>query len=428
MIRDPVVLLRNLVLSLSDALDLVHLVAVDHQQRVAYMTLRLAMQAEWPPGERTDLLYAAALHDIGLLSVEERIGFLQGEMEDTDRHARMGGNLLSRFDPFREAAGIVRFHHKAWDAMDAWDGVPVSARRSANAVNLADFVERRIRRDAGILGQVPGIVAAVDDLRGKQISPDLVDAFHDLAGVESFWLDTVSPHVDAVIAGMVDWPRVILGMDGLEQIGRILSRIVDYRSAYTATHSGGVAASASALARRLFFEERECRLVRIAGLLHDLGKVAVPTAILEKPDRLSSREFDVIRGHAYHTFRILSAIGGFEGITQWAAFHHERMDGNGYPFHHKGDALPLGSRILAVADVFTALVENRPYRNGIGREGTVAILREFASDGALDGRIVTVLEDGYDAIDRERREAQEVYAEEFSLMDEGEDGGTRPSP
>ena len=428
MIRDPVVLLQNLVLSLSDALDLVHLVAVDHQQRVAYMTLRLAMQAEWPPGERTDLLYAAALHDIGLLSVEERIGFLQGDMEDTDRHARMGGNLLSRFDLFRNAAGIVRLHHKAWDAMDAWDGVPVPARRSANAVNLADFVERRIRRDAGILGQVPGIVAAVDDLRGKQISPDLVDAFHDLAGVESFWLDTVSPHVDTVIAGMVDWPRVILGMDGLEQIGRILSRIVDYRSAYTATHSGGVAATASSLARKLFFEERECRLVQIAGLLHDLGKVAVPTAILEKPDRLSSWEFDVIRGHAYHTFRILSAIGGFEEITQWAAFHHERMDGNGYPFHHKGDALPLGSRILAVADVFTALVENRPYRNGIGREGTIAILREFASDGALDGRIVTVLVDEYDAIDRDRGEAQEVYAEEFSRKDEGEEGGARPSP
>ncbi|OGP26103.1 MAG: hypothetical protein A2X91_11200 [Deltaproteobacteria bacterium GWB2_65_81] len=431
MIRDPVVLLQNLVLSLSDALDLVHLVAVDHQQRVAYMALRLALQAEWPPGERTDLLYAAALHDIGILSVEERVGILQGDLEDTDRHARLGGSLLSRFDPFRRAAGIVGFHHKEWDATDGWDGVPDPVRRSANAINLADFVERRIRRDAGILGQAPGIVAAVDDLRGKQISAELVDAFHKLAGVESFWLDAVSPHVDTVIAGMVDWPRVILGMDGLEQIGRILSRIVDYRSAYTATHSGGVAASASVLARRLLFEERECRLVRIAGLLHDLGKVAVPNAILEKAGRLSSWEFDVIRGHAYHTFRILSAIGGFEEITQWAAFHHERMDGNGYPFHHKGDALPLGSRILAVADVFTALIENRPYRNGMGREETTAILRGFASDGALDGRIVTALVDGYDAIDRERREAQEVYAEEFPRRDEGDEGeggGIRPSP
>src|SRR3972149_6866533 len=112
MLRAPVVLLQSLVLSRSDALDLVHLVAVDHQQRVAYMALRLALQAEWPPGERTGLLYAAALHAIGILSVEERVGILQGDLEDTDRHARLGGSLLSRFDPFRRAAGIGGFHHK----------------------------------------------------------------------------------------------------------------------------------------------------------------------------------------------------------------------------------------------------------------------------------------------------------------------------
>jgi putative nucleotidyltransferase with HDIG domain len=211
-------------------------------------------------------------------------------------------------------------------------------------------------------------------------------------------------------------------MDSLEQIGQILSRIVDFRSSYTATHSSGVAAAAEHLARRLFFEDRECRLIRIAGHLHDLGKVAVPNAILEKPARLNSSEFDVIRGHAYHTFRILESIGGFEEISRWAAFHHERMDGNGYPFHHRGDALPLGSRILAVADVFTALTENRPYRRGVLRDGTIGILREFASNGSLDGRIVSVLIDGYDPINRDRADTQEASAAEYSRR--GQDRGS----
>jgi HD-GYP domain-containing protein (c-di-GMP phosphodiesterase class II) len=210
-------------------------------------------------------------------------------------------------------------------------------------------------------------------------------------------------------------------MDSLEQIGQILSRIVDFRSSYTATHSGGVAVTASLLARRLLFEERECRLVRIAGHLHDLGKVAVPNAILEKPARLNASEFDVIRGHAYYTYQILSNIGGFEEITQWAAFHHERMDGRGYPFHYRGDALPLGSRILAVADVFTALTENRPYRQGVLRDGTIGILREFASNGSLDGRIVSVLVDEYEPINRDRAETQEAFAAEYSRR--GEDRG-----
>lgn len=427
MIRDPVVLLQNLVLSLSDALDLVHLIAVDHQLRVAYIALRLTLPVDRSPEERTDLLYAAALHDIGILSVEEKIDLMQGDVEDLDRHMRLGADLLSRFDLFRPASEIVRHHHKPWAATDGWDGVPETVRLCANAVHLADTVERMIRRDAGILGQVPQISAAVDRLKGERFSPDLVDAFHDVSPIESFWLDAVSPRVSSIITGMVEWPRVTLRLDGLEQIGQILSRIVDFRSAYTASHSNGVAAAAEQIARRLFFEERECRLLRVAGHLHDLGKVAVPNAILEKAARLSSSEFDVIRGHAYHTYQILANIGGFDEITQWAAFHHERMDGNGYPFHHKGEALPLGSRIMAVADVFTALTEDRPYRNGVGREKTIGILREFVSNGSLDPRIVSVLIDEFDPIDRERAEAQDAYAEEFSHRGEGRDGGLNPA-
>jgi len=201
---------------------------------------------------------------------------------------------------------------------------------------------------------------------------------------------------------------------GREQIGRILSRIGDFRSPYTASHSSGVAATAGELGRRLLFEERECRLLRIAGHLHDLGKVAVPNAILEKAGRLSSPEFDVIRGHAYHTYRILTNIGGFEEITQWAAFHHEPMDGNGYPFHHKGETLPLGARIMAAADKFTAVTEKRPYRGGLDRWNAVKLLKEFASDGALDPRIVSVLIDDFGPVDKVRVEAQEAYAAEFS--------------
>ncbi|HEX9205376.1 MAG TPA: HD domain-containing phosphohydrolase [Candidatus Deferrimicrobiaceae bacterium] len=418
MIRDPVVLLQSLVLSLSDSLDLVHHAAVDHQQRVAYIALRLTLPMSRSVEEQSELLYAAALHDIGMLSVEDRIDLMLGEMEDLDSHVRIGAQLLGRFDLFRTTAEIVRYHHKPWNARDGWEGVPPPVRLSANAVHLADTVERLIRRDTGVLGQVPRIVAEVDRVSGEQFSPDLVDSFHAFAGIESFWLDAVSPRIDSVISGMVEWPRVILPMDSLEQFGQILSRIVDFRSSFTATHSSGVATTASLLARRLLFEERECRLIRIAGHLHDLGKVAVPNAILEKPARLNSSEFDVIRGHAYHTFRILENIGGFEEISRWAAFHHERMDGNGYPFHHRGDALPLGSRILAVADVFTALTENRPYRRGVMRDGTIGILREFASSGSLDGRIVSVLIDGYEPINRDRADTQEAYAAEYSRRDE----------
>ncbi len=79
----------------------------------------------------------------------------------------------------------------------------------------------------------------------------------------------------------------------------------------------------------------------VAGYLHDLGKVAVPNAILNKPGKLDPEEFDVIRAHTYHTYHILSTIGGFEEIAIWAAFHHERLDGKGYPFHVRGEDIPF---------------------------------------------------------------------------------------
>ena len=108
--------------------------------------------------------------------------------------------------------------------------------------------------------------------------------------------------------------------------------------------------------------------MRAAGYLHDLGKIAVPSRILDKPAPPSQHEWAVLREHTYHTFRVLDTIGGMPQISEWAAFHHERLDGTGYPFGHEGKDLTLGARIMAVADIFTAVTEDRPYRAALCEE------------------------------------------------------------
>src|SRR5208337_2538002 len=102
----------------------------------------------------------------------------------------------------------------------------------------------------------------------------------------------------------------------------------------------------------------------IAGLLHDIGKLSVPEDILEKPAPLDCSEVNKIKAHSFMTHRILENIGSLDKITQWASLHHERLNGTGYPYHYGKEKLPVGARIIAVADVFTALTENRPYRKG----------------------------------------------------------------
>ncbi len=416
MIRDPVVMLDNLVLSFSDSLDLIHPCAVDHQQRVAYLALRITEGMGYRDAERADLLYAAALHDIGILSVEEKIESMRVEFADASRHVDLGVDLLRRLDIFARAAEFVRFHHQPWADEAGWEWyVDGPQKLLANAIHLADVVDRIVRRDVPVLRQVPSIVDRLTAMAFPEFSPVLMESFRELAGREAFWLDFASPRIYSVLTHLIQWPRVLVTLDNLEQIGQIFSRIVDFRSRFTATHSIGVATAAVELARRLHFGERECRLMRIAGHLHDLGKVAVPNRILDKPDKLDTAEFDVIRGHTYHTYHILSTIGGFEEISMWASHHHERLNGRGYPFHLTGDELPLGSRIMAVADVFTAAAESRAYRKGTGRRETVPILESLVRDGGLDARVVRLLVKDFDEIDRIRAAAQEAFAAEYAV-------------
>jgi HD-GYP domain-containing protein (c-di-GMP phosphodiesterase class II) len=146
--------------------------------------------------------------------------------------------------------------------------------------------------------------------------------------------------------------------------------------------------------------------MRIAGYMHDLGKLAVPAEILDKPARLNRGEYDVVRHHTFYTYRILEPIAPLRTINAWAAFHHERLDGSGYPFHLKGKDLPLGSQIMAVADVFTALAEDRPYRAGMKRSAALKILDGMTAAAALNGEVVAMLRKHYDELDAVRVQAQ----------------------
>lgn len=144
--------------------------------------------------------------------------------------------------------------------------------------------------------------------------------------------------------------------------------------------------------------EFEVQLMEVAGNVHDLGKLAVPNAILEKPGKLSEEEFQVMKKHTYFTYTILNTIGGLRQLPEWAAFHHERLDGKGYPFHLSGETLDTGARIVAVADVFTALAEDRPYRKGMDSGKIVDIVRRMVAEDKLDGQVVQVLADNMEGI------------------------------
>ena len=152
------------------------------------------------------------------------------------------------------------------------------------------------------------------------------------------------------------------------------------------------------MSRLYGFCEYETQSLRIAGNLHDLGKLAVPAGILNKPGALSREEYAVIKSHTYYSYNVISSIKGLTQIAEWASFHHERLDGTGYPFHIMGRRMTIGSRIMAVADIFTALTEARPYRKGMDRAGIGKIMNEMGKNDVVDRKIVSLLFDEYDRI------------------------------
>ena len=166
------------------------------------------------------------------------------------------------------------------------------------------------------------------------------------------------------------------------------ARIVDYKSPFTSTHSIGVAEDAEKLSRHMGFDEETVQKMYLAGALHDIGKVAIGNEILEKPGKLTDEEFKTMKHHAAYTYYILSDIDDFEEIRDWAAFHHERLDGTGYPFGRSAAELNTQERIMACVDIYQALTESRPYKQGMTHEKASSILWDMAKKGWIDGDIV----------------------------------------
>ncbi len=134
-------------------------------------------------------------------------------------------------------------------------------------------------------------------------------------------------------------------------------------------------------------------IVGLAGALHDIGKMAVGNEILEKPDKLTDEEFDKMKNHVGYTYLILSQVDGFEDIRDWAALHHEKLNGKGYPFGKTADELNEQERIMACVDIYQALTEERPYKKGMSHEKTCDILDEMAEKGFVDADISRKMRD-----------------------------------
>jgi putative two-component system response regulator len=179
-------------------------------------------------------------------------------------------------------------------------------------------------------------------------------------------------------------------LESAQSVVFALARAVEAKSSYTKGHSDRVRGYALKLADRLQLSAEDRETLELGAVLHDIGKLAIPDAILDKPGRLTEEEMDIVKTHPTEGVKIVGPLRSLRRVVPLIQMHHERMDGKGYPEGHFAGSLPLVVRILSVADVFDALSSKRPYRGALSQEACLEIMEKDAAAGGLDPELVRV--------------------------------------
>jgi len=414
--------LSEVISALSCALDLTEGQSIGHTMRSCLIGMRLGKESGLNGEDSAALYYALLLKDAGCSSNAARLCQLFGtddlelkpRMRAVDRQSKValavetartvareggisdkiryfvevakadgvmkeimglrcerGADIAMRLGFPQATAEAVRHLDEHWNGRGHPDGLAGSAIPFMSRIaNLAQVVD--------VFHQHDGSRGAVSIARRRSstwFDPALVERVYGWRNERDWWerLDSADPTDEVIAAEPMKHVRWV-DDDDLDVIARAFADIIDAKSPYTYSHSRNVASYALGIARELKLDAASQRRVYRAGLLHDIGKLGVSNAILDKPGKLTDSERTSVERHPFFTWEILSRVPAFRDFAWSAALHHERLDGSGYPWHLSGNRLDMTARILCVADVYEALTADRPYRASLSWEESSGIL------------------------------------------------------
>lgn len=348
-----------------------------HGERVAYIALSLGIKLKLPENDLIHIMMAGLMHDVGAVG-----GFRKyhGDSRLIREHCILGSEIVTLFPDGEILSPAVQFHHETPDInYSALKKDPNEVPLFSKILGLADRVDVHMSRGILKRSERDSLIRWVKDHEGSLFFPEIIPAFLELAQQEAFWLDLEQPnlmHIAFMMLGVNDALPVkkTISYQLTYMMAHTFADLIDQKSAFTARHSQSVSETVEKLALAVGWDDQAVSDIRIAGLLHDLGKLSIPRRILDKPGHLDPEEIEIIRTHTYYTYRLLDEAGFPEHVVHWAAYHHERLDGTGYPFALTSADLDTGARLMTIADIFAALTEERPYRKALSKEEALSIL------------------------------------------------------
>ncbi len=437
---DGSISLAEIISALSYALDLTEGAVHGHALRTCLLGMRIAKELKLPSDQTNGLYFALLMKDIGCSSNASRLCQIVGgddravkagvKFEDwssssapnlstlkllwknvlpdsgaavkiarilriglTQRQNNLemislrcdrGASIISKLGMGAFAADAVRSLDEHWDGSGFPDSIkgeqiPLLSRICAVAQHLDIFSAGRGTENA---------IATLEERSGTWFDPEMVRIAVSLHKSDALWANCSprDPEEDTrrAVLDLDNGGRHHLDPSQVDQICEAFADVVDAKSHFTFRHSMGVADAAFGIAQTMGLAPERAQLVRRAALLHDIGKLSISNTILDKKTELNSGEWRTVHKHPRITRLILQRVRSFREMAIIAGEHHEKLDGSGYPDRLTARDLAIESRIIAVADVFGALSEDRPYRAGIRLEETLAIMSKFTPH-QLDG-------------------------------------------
>ena len=277
---------------------------------------------------------------------------------------------------------------------EAWNGEGAPRGLKGDDIVMAARIQR-LSEDAAFFDDMGGIDLAVEALRkraGGVLDPDLVEAF--VADADGLLAEANSGDPRDRIVEVEPQPIAERTEADLISVARAFADVADLKTPFMHNHSTRVADLATLAAERGKLEASTTATLHLAALLHDVGRVGVSDVIWEKPGRLTTAEWEHVRMHPYHSERILAVSRTLQPIARLAGIHHERLDGSGYYRGCTAAEIPMEGRILAAADAFVAMTQDRPYREAMEPDLAAEELRTDARAGRLDPDAVAAVLDG----------------------------------
>ncbi|MGN0308226.1 MAG: HD domain-containing phosphohydrolase [Lachnospiraceae bacterium] len=386
----------DILYAFSDGLDCVESqllpIARGHGKRVAGFCVIMGRILEMKEEELLELAGLATLHD-NALTEYIREEYNQGkdpgkgfEGKGLKAHCIMGEHNLEKLPFSSGARDAVLYHHEEADGSGPFEKTAEQTPLTAQLIHMGDTLDTRFRLDGITQEKYEKIRAYVKENENIRYSSICVQAFLNGTTAESFSKmneDNLEKYLkEEVDSGLCEYSNKTI-----HDICDFWIKIIDYKSEFTRKHSLGVAMRAEDMGRYYGYNEDECTLLYLAGAVHDLGKLTVDSKILEKPDKLTEQEFKNIQNHAWQSWQMLKRIRGLETVTKWAVHHHEKLDGTGYPFGKGKEELSFEERLMACVDIYQALTEPRPYKDGFSHEKALAIMGEMVEKHFIDARI-----------------------------------------